>query len=817
MTKNHHDMIDPNYDNIVRETCEKIAPLWPLKNFVAVNPYLGFSDHDFHEVAKMFAERSDIRMTLPLNFYLGEYEKGVISTKNIAQALAENGHFKNVEEFIAEVKSAAVKKSDVPKIETVIDVFGVHTDLPIGEIMVDSLSAWAASYFDEYQAIWNAPADQSPYNAWLQEAKVDRLPEIRGIKKFRKTIDLMPEKKEEVISLVTKELGLKAEHLESYLHTLLLKISGWASYISGIDWNNKLYSSASNNLSDLLAILLSWEYVTFRAFEASDARKKWLDSTDKFLRKNTVNEDDILFRELIMQDAYDLAHENSLIRKFRENKKAKVKSVNPKAQAIFCIDVRSEIIRRNIESHDPEIETIGFAGFFGFPINYKPIGFTEGRNQCPALIPSGPVVLESITNDSELKRQTLQKKIKDQYARTIKYFKTGAISAYSYVSPLGIFYLPGMLKRTFGKKSKPEINGRLHQTEPLDLSHVTLEQKIDMAASSLTNMGLREKLSPIVMLVGHGSTSINNPHASGLDCGACGGHSGKMNAITGAQVFNDPQVRKGLESKGISIPQETTFVAGVHDTTSDEISIYYTEEITSEQMEVLRDISNTFENASMASRTERALRFQNIDGAVQSDLPSRGSDWSQIRPEWGLAGCSSFVVGSRKHTQSIPMNGKSFLHNYDHKNDSDLKILESIMTAPMVVTSWINLQYYASVTDNKNFGAGNKTLHNVTSGIGVLEGGGGDLRTGLPIQSIHDGKEYQHLPQRLCVFIEAPTENINSILQKHPNIQALFDHKWITLFNLGSDGTVQNKYLSGQNWDSVEKTEKIKEKAYPLV
>ena len=148
------------------------------------------------------------------------------------------------------------------------------------------------------------------------------------------------------------------------------------------------------------------------------------------------------------------------------------------------------------------------------------------------------------------------------------------------------------------------------------------------------------------------------------------------------------------------------------------------------------------------------------------------------------------------------LNGRSFLHSYEWKKDADFSVLELIMTAPMVVTSWINLQYYGSTVDNKHFGSGNKTLHNITGGIGVLEGYAGDLRTGLPIQSVHDGKNYQHEPLRLLVIINAPIDAMNQVLKKHDSIRQLCDHAWIFLMAMNDDGQVSHRYKGALQWDA---------------
>nr|WP_262887949.1 DUF2309 domain-containing protein [Cyclobacterium salsum] len=261
-------------------------------------------------------------------------------------------------------------------------------------------------------------------------------------------------------------------------------------------------------------------------------------------------------------------------------------------------------------------------------------------------------------------------------------------------------------------------------------------------------------------------------------------------------------MRKHLQDEGIAIPEDTVFLACLHDTTTDTIHIYNEQEVPATQFEALADLKSSLAKAGKTARAERSLRMaihKNEDKAIIA----RSKDWSQVRPEWGLAGCSAFVVAPRERTKNLNFSGQSFLHSYQWKKDKGFSVLELIMTAPMVVTSWINLQYYGSTVDNKNFGSGNKTLHNVTSGLGVLEGYSGDLRVGLPMQSVHDGEKYQHEPLRLNVIIEAPIDAMNAILEKHRSVKELCDNGWIYLLAMDEHGEVAYRYVGNLHWEAL--------------
>jgi uncharacterized protein YbcC (UPF0753/DUF2309 family) len=201
------------------------------------------------------------------------------------------------------------------------------------------------------------------------------------------------------------------------------------------------------------------------------------------------------------------------------------------------------------------------------------------------------------------------------------------------------------------------------------------------------------------------------------------------------------------------------------------------------------------------TRTERALRLPHAPS--ERRIAYRSRDWSEVRPEWALAGCQTFIAAPRHRSAGRKLKGRAFLHDYDWRQDTGFGVLELIMTAPVVVASWISLQYYGSTVAPEIFGAGNKLLHNVTGGIGVIEGNGGVLRAGLPWQSIHDGEHYEHEPLRLSVCIEAPPEAMTDILRKHAGVRALFDNRWLYLFGLDEAGSMATRYAGDLAWTSL--------------
>ena len=263
-----------------------------------------------------------------------------------------------------------------------------------------------------------------------------------------------------------------------------------------------------------------------------------------------------------------------------------------------------------------------------------------------------------------------------------------------------------------------------------------------------------------------------------------------------AALLNHGAVRDGLAQRGIQLPEHTRFLPAVHNTTTDEIQFCDVEMLPASHAAEFQQLRLWTASAGHLARTERAARMGSVSPA---EIFDRSREWSEVRPEWGLAGNAALIVAPRSRTAGLPLDGRTFMHSYDHRHDAEWKVLELIMTAPMVVANWINLQYYASTVDNRAYGSGNKAIHNVVGQLGILEGNGGDLQTGLPWQSVHDGQQYQHEPLRLLVIIEAPCDAIESIIEKHATVRDLVCNGWLSLMALDAQQLYQ--YSAKATWE----------------
>jgi uncharacterized protein YbcC (UPF0753/DUF2309 family) len=809
--------------NRLHQTSKKIAPVWPLENFVAVNPYMGLSEMRFERAANLLSKIAGIEMTLPIHFYLEAIEKGRIKKEDIDAVRFKKDLpvIKDFKKYTSELESD--NNFQLPELQTVSDVTSIVTKKDWNRFVVDRISAWAGAYFDKGQALWNTAKNKKTlFAAWRADAMIDRTPKVMGLKGFNNWIKELPENPVQAAQLALKQLNIPEDCINLYLHCLLLRIGGWSAYSARIDWEQELYGKKGDTLIEFLCILLCWEAGMLACTDKPEMKKGWETALKILLElRQTEESTEKLKQKLLLQEAFDYAAQRVLIEQFK-NKTTTQKPTpkKTKVKAIFCIDVRSELYRRNLEMVAPEVETLGFAGFFAFPIKYVPIGHNQGNAQCPVLLPTGPVILETMA-DKNLQEEAVKRRfLKRQVENAWKSFKSGAVSCFSFVGPIGLAYLPKLFSDAYGfsrpvpHPNQKDLDKKRYSQRSVSLEvgqyqnekvGISLEDQIQMAKNALKAMSMTDEFPPLVLIVGHGSSTVNNPHSTGLDCGACGGHTGEANAKVAAAVLNNKSVRKALIEDQIIISESTVFVAAQHDTTTDEFELFNEEQLPESHKSEIKELKQWLEEAGHFARMERAKRFQvEQNKNVDAQIIKRSKDWAQVRPEWGLAGCSAFIVAPRHRTEGLDFEGRSFLHSYEWKKDDGFGILELIMTAPMVVTSWISLQYYASTVDNKNYGSGNKTLHNIIGGMGVLEGSAGDLRVGLPWQSVHDGKEYQHDPLRLNVIIEAPIEEMNAVLEKHEAVKKLCDNNWIHLLAMNSEGKVAHRYEGNLKWESVE-------------
>ena len=759
--------------NAAKKSIAQIPPAFPLDATVAVNPFLG-QIHDSRALtAARLSKTAGIRIFPDRSEYAARIADGRIKVDHLASAATRAGL------TAADLQDAAKRSTPVEAaLPTVAYLVADKTGVAWPDFVADRISLWAAVHFDEGQALWPAPKG-GIFASWRAFGSRDLSTGIAGLPGFAAHVAAMPDDPRMALAMACEKLGLGPQSAPLYFHRLLMTLGGWAQLARSKGWLAERDGTRDDSCFDLLAVRLVWEAALLEVH--GDAIKaEWENALSAYAEELAPSKDHIL--DAALQDAADMAAEDTLAATLSATTSPGGTETRPAIQAAFCIDVRSEVFRRALEQVDSEVETIGFAGFFGLPVAHRAKASDIVEMRAPVLLKPGLASVSASDPDADWAMRLHRRAV-----RAWGRFKMAAVSAFAFVEAAGPLYVAKLIK-----------DARSHAKDVTygDAPAVDLpdEDRIAAGEQVLRAMSLTEGFARVVLIAGHGSSVTNAPHASALQCGACGGHAGDVNARLLAALLNDPVVRAGLVGKGILIPDDTVFLAGLHDTVSDHVTVFQ-DHGTPDHGKDIERLKAVLSKAGTIARLERAVVLPRADDAEK--LALRGGDWSDLRPEWGLAGCSAFIAAPRHRSAGRDLAGRSFLHSYDWRADKGFGTLELILTAPVVVASWISLQYYGSSVAPEAFGAGNKLIHNVTGGIGVVEGNGGLIRAGLPWQSVHDGEGLRHEPLRLHVVLEAPTEAISAVLDRNPDVRALFDNGWLALSAMDNNGQIAWRYDNG--------------------
>ena len=346
------------------------------------------------------------------------------------------------------------------------------------------------------------------------------------------------------------------------------------------------------------------------------------------------------------------------------------------------------------------------------------------------------------------------------------------------------------------------------QKERITRTGFTLEEQVLTVETALRMMGLVRNFARLVLFCAHGSTTENNPFESALDCGACGGNEGKPNARVLAAMANRPPVRERLAKRGIEIPSDTHFLAGQVDTTTDEVHLFDLEDAPPTHRKDVARLYDDLREAAQLTSQERCSRFPDVRTVLplnqaSAHVAGRSADWSQVRPEWGLSGNTTFIIGRRELTKGLNLAGRVFLHSYDYREDPTDRWLEVLLTAPQVVAQWINMEHYFSAVDNEVYGSGSKIYHNVVGRIGIMSGPWSDLRLGLARQTVMNDDMPYHEPMRLLTLVETSRPRIEQLIARHEVLQHFYHNEWVHLAALDPEDGIWYRYMPSGVWRRV--------------
>jgi uncharacterized protein YbcC (UPF0753/DUF2309 family) len=634
---------------------------------------------------------------------------------------------------------------------------------------------------------------------------------------------------------------LADEEWEGTLQAELLALPGWAGLMRTLEDDPGLapHETLPCSLMDFLAVRLTMERVASRmgaaenvpqesplktqvrrrlsrAARTYDAARVLALSADEVARLSAAEWEAFVRearscngveRRRILHLAYERWHEREILRglsSHRHYRGLHQLAGRPSAQMFFCIDEREESLRRAVEETDPAVETFGAAGYFGIAVDYAGIDDPHGAALCPVVVkPRHKVRERPRSEDRELlESRRLRRRILGVIRRNLSvssrtlfrgWLSTVVLGLLSVVPLIGHLLAPRRyarlresLNRAFLPEPRTELtlmrNTAQSQGETTGLlTGFMASEKADAIASVLAPAGLRSGFARLVAIVGHGSSSLNNPHESAHDCGACGGRQGGPNARLFAAMANRPEVRELLRGRGIDIPADTWFLGTYHDTCTDDVELFDVSEVPASHQGDLERVRAVLERARARNAHERVRRFESCPRSVPADealrhVEERAEHLAEPRPEYGHCTNAVTIVGRRALTRGLFLDRRAFLVSYDAGQDADGKSLAALMSAVVPVSAGISLEYYFSFVDNDRYGCGTKLPHNVAGLVGVMDGHASDLRTGLPWQMVEI-----HEPVRMLFVVETTPERLMKAIEANPSLKQLAANRWIRL------------------------------------
>lgn len=719
-------------DEMINNASREVGLLWPLDSAVAVNPLLDMVDESFEDAVTIAGDRLGVDLW-PKQVHLDEAERRGLT-------------------LLSTVVPSRVKVHRRPTMFERVNGDNIDDSSAarsiVGQILLEAFTAEHAQDVAYLQRVCQAVSSDS---SWVKAPRALR---------------------DEIVELLT-DVDLNAllgsctdwsdAEIEEEMARHFARLPGWSSWAK---WND-LWARAKHRYgvtrSEFLAV----------SFAVDLAWLKWTgvpvppgpDLPPSSTTRAGIEELKLL-ETAVHGEFLDWLHP-----------RPPFDAVQPRFQIVTCIDVRSEPLRRALEEN-PHTETFGFAGFFGVFATIQPNGDREEYDSLPVLVPPS----SSIEGGPSPTRRNSEVVAASATLAELTHEPT---AMFALAEASGFLAAPWLLARSFFP------NARVSPSQSPGSWHLSAPDRVKIAEGALRGMGLTQAFAEEVLLLGHASSSANNPHSATLQCGACAGHSGGPNASVLAETLNDPEVRGRLDQLGISIPDSTRFVSGVHDTTREVVVIH--NGCSDELVELVK--KSTEKVAQW--RVGKPLRGVR---SARRLLDRRARDWSEVRPEWGLADHAAFVVAPRSSLRGVDLKGRSFLHSYDPDSDVDGSILCSILAAPVVVAQWINAAYYFASVAPDDFGAGDKALHNPVGDFAVVLGEDSDLCVGLPRQSLFIDARPVHLPVRLLVAVEAPLDRITHAVHSSSMPQQLVEGQWIRLVGRSNSLDEWHDWIPGRGF-----------------
>ncbi len=756
----------------------------PLMDFVHHNTLHAFQHLPFHEALETAHVKLGYQVYFPLDKFRALHADGRISDEIIQRVLLEKLGAEEAETWKGKMLYAHYDKVAHPRVGALRGQWKKQYNIDLDSLVHPTLFRLLGSFLDQGISIWNFPIDGKSFLEALRELEQNSWVSIFQSQKTRGYL-LNPLLK---ISDLLRILVGKNEALhEQYLYDQQFAHQGWSGMVSVVeDLPQTLLDTRIIKLEDLILVelLLEIDALDYKLAGEWQALEQGI---REFIPKfhDPIEPSEELKVLSLWQESFEWSYYDQVLKGIQMERIEKVATHQKSFQGLFCIDDRECSFRRYLENLDPSCDTYGTPGFFGVEFFYQPVGGKFYSKLCPAPI-TPKFLIKEVGSEKMLGKDLHFSKHSHHFLKGWLFSQT--LGFWSAVKLFANIFRPSMSPATASSlQHMDKISSLRVDFDALDAQENGLQLgfKTDEMANRvegvLKSIGLVENFAPIVYVVGHGASSVNNPHYAAYDCGACSGRAGSVNARVLSQMANKPEVRAILKERGIDIPIKTIFVGALHDTTRDDI-VFYDDQLDSDEYINLHAAHEiTFRKALDLNAKERSRRFESIDtrkspAEIHEKIRVRSVSIFEPRPELNHATNALCLVGRRELSKGLFLDRRSFMNSFDYQVDPDGTYLFNILKAAAPVCGGINLEYYFSRVDGERLGAGTKLPHNVMGLFGVANGIDGDLRPGLPSQmtEVHD-------PVRLLLMVEHFPEVVLSTIQKAPETYEWFIHDWVKL------------------------------------
>jgi uncharacterized protein YbcC (UPF0753/DUF2309 family) len=794
-----------------------------LKDFVHHNTLHAFQGEKFHRAIRQASEIFGYKVSLKLSEYREMCQSGRIPENILEKIIAERKGAAAVTEWKNKAMHQAYHTDAPPRIGSLRAAWKRDYHIDLDSLVHPLLFRILCSYLDQGIAIWSFPVKDLSFLEAIRKMEANSFTSFFRSARARK---LLLETSCEIEDLLNMIVGTDEKLYQHYLFDQQFSHPGWSGMVSVVeDTPGTLLDTRQISMHDLVVVetLLEIDALDFHFGEKWKPLQQGMSKVpvDLFAEVTITELHEVLS---IWQEAFEWSYYDQVLKGIQLQTGKSKKKENKTFQAFFCIDDREYSLRKYVEQLDPHCETLGTPGFFAMEFFFQPQGGKFYSKLCPAPVMPTHLIKEYDSKEKQEKEAHFTKHSHNFYTGWIISQTLGFWSALKLF--LNIFK-PSMSPATatsfrhMDRSASLTIeNKNLHDRENGLQIGFTVEEMASRLEVLLKSTGLVKDFAPLVYILGHGSTSVNNPHYAAYDCGACAGRAGSVNARVAAYAANHPRVRELLAEKGLVIPEETQFLGGLHDTTRDEMVFFDENSLSLKHVPLHQANLKTFNKALDRNSKERSRRFVSINtqrpaSEVHEDVRRRSVSLFEPRPELNHATNALCVVGRRKMTDRLFLDRRSFLNSFDYRVDPDGKYLASILNAVAPVCGGINLEYLFARVDNQKLGAGTKLPHNVMGLFGVANGIDGDLRPGLPSQMIE-----VHDPLRLLVIVEHFPDVVLATIQKNPATYEWFVNEWVNLvakdpdtgrFYKFSQGRFQEYYPSVEKLETVSDLEKLVE------